>query len=190
MSAYYYGFSETGVRPVDELLSAVAVAGKRAHHTEEWSDNGNEAAIQAAAENAAQQFRPTLITTEEELDALPLASVIRFNPNDDEEYGFVCTRHFNGWFADSIHVYPLAVTGVATVLFVPGEPSVTVRNPPIVLTLAKLNTLPDGAIILSDEGGLFERELVAETSLLWREIKTGTIMASEDIALPVEVLRV
>jgi hypothetical protein len=39
MNAYYFGFAETGCRVVDEILSAVACAGKGYHHTEEWSGN-------------------------------------------------------------------------------------------------------------------------------------------------------
>ena len=39
MRAYYYGFSETGVRVIDEILSAIAWAGKGFHHTESWADN-------------------------------------------------------------------------------------------------------------------------------------------------------
>jgi hypothetical protein len=38
MDAYYYGFVETGVRVIDEILSAVAVAGKAYHHTESWNE--------------------------------------------------------------------------------------------------------------------------------------------------------
>lgn len=38
MRAYYYGFKETGVREVDELLSAVAIAGKAFHSTDQWQD--------------------------------------------------------------------------------------------------------------------------------------------------------
>lgn len=43
MDAYYYGFDATGYRPVDEILSAVARAGKAYHHTESWygSDSPN-----------------------------------------------------------------------------------------------------------------------------------------------------
>ncbi len=39
MNAYYYSFNKTGVREIDEILSAVAMAGKGYHHTEEWDDN-------------------------------------------------------------------------------------------------------------------------------------------------------
>jgi len=39
MSAYYYSFEPTGIGPVDAILSAIAVAGKAAHHTEAWNDH-------------------------------------------------------------------------------------------------------------------------------------------------------
>jgi hypothetical protein len=37
MDAYYYSFTTTGVQVVDELLSAVASAGKYAHDTSDWT---------------------------------------------------------------------------------------------------------------------------------------------------------
>ena len=59
MRAYYFGFSETGWRPVDEVLSAVAQAGKGYHHTESWNDSdpGERSyaeEIQMAATRAAE----------------------------------------------------------------------------------------------------------------------------------------
>ena len=36
MSAYYYSFTPTGVALIDSILSAVAVAGKGSHHTDNW----------------------------------------------------------------------------------------------------------------------------------------------------------
>lgn len=36
-SAYYYGFTLTGVKEVDIILSAVAVAGKCFHNTDQWN---------------------------------------------------------------------------------------------------------------------------------------------------------
>jgi len=36
MSAYYYGFTATGIPNIDRILSAVACAGKAFHHTEDW----------------------------------------------------------------------------------------------------------------------------------------------------------
>lgn len=38
MNAYYYSFNETGSLEIDGILSAVAVAGKAFHHTQNWSD--------------------------------------------------------------------------------------------------------------------------------------------------------
>ena len=38
MDAYYYSFTPTGVALIDSILSAVAVAGKGAHHTETWDE--------------------------------------------------------------------------------------------------------------------------------------------------------
>ena len=39
MDAYYYGFDHTECGPVDAVLSAVAVAGKGAHDTNQWGEN-------------------------------------------------------------------------------------------------------------------------------------------------------
>ena len=39
LDAYYYGFDQTGVDAVDIILSAVAHAGKLAHHTEAWREH-------------------------------------------------------------------------------------------------------------------------------------------------------
>ena len=38
MDGYYYSFKATGVREVDQILSAVAIAGRHHHHTEGWED--------------------------------------------------------------------------------------------------------------------------------------------------------
>ena len=67
MSAYYYGFTPTGVQEVDLILSAVASAGKSYHHTEDWCDKtpayppleGDTPVdwIQNAANKAAEAFR-------------------------------------------------------------------------------------------------------------------------------------
>ena len=62
MNAYYYGFIETGVREIDEILSAVAMAGKAYHHTSDWNDPdfiGNDSAcdlIQEMANRAAEKL--------------------------------------------------------------------------------------------------------------------------------------
>lgn len=64
MQAYYFGFSPTGVREIDEILSAVACAGKSYHHTQDWSDWSHEHGepswaeiIQEAADRAAEKFK-------------------------------------------------------------------------------------------------------------------------------------
>ncbi len=65
MNAYYYHFDETGVRVIDEILSAVACAGKAYHHTDMWDDKpdfeGKKPScvdnIQNAANRAANHFR-------------------------------------------------------------------------------------------------------------------------------------
>ena len=41
MDAYYYGFTETCVRSIDEILSTVACAGKAYHNTSDWQDECN-----------------------------------------------------------------------------------------------------------------------------------------------------
>jgi hypothetical protein len=38
MNAYYYGFKKTGVIEIDRILSAVAMAGKAYHGTNQWED--------------------------------------------------------------------------------------------------------------------------------------------------------
>lgn len=73
--AYYYGFEPTGVYEVDIILSAVAHAGKLAHHTESWMEcfcwpvdpdhrgldrmcpNSSVGVIEAAAGEAARLIR-------------------------------------------------------------------------------------------------------------------------------------
>lgn len=67
MGAYYYGFNGTGDRAVDLILSAVATAGKGAHHTDDWCETGSYAQyygadtlvdlIQRAADWAAADVR-------------------------------------------------------------------------------------------------------------------------------------
>ena len=61
MSSYYYSFQPTGCIHIDQILSAVAVAGKRFHHTEYWEDTDEGVPscideIQKAANEAAQAF--------------------------------------------------------------------------------------------------------------------------------------
>lgn len=62
MDAYYFGFSSTGVREIDEILSAIACAGKSYHSTEHWgdSDDGEPSwaqIIQEAADRAATALK-------------------------------------------------------------------------------------------------------------------------------------
>jgi hypothetical protein len=68
MNAYYYGFASTGIAVIDNILSAVACAGKAYHSTECWNDEsapwherlrGNSPAewIQNAANDAASIMR-------------------------------------------------------------------------------------------------------------------------------------
>lgn len=62
--AYYFSFEETGVPEIDYILTAVARAGKHAHHTQWWDDELAEerggtpvAHIQAAANSAADHIK-------------------------------------------------------------------------------------------------------------------------------------
>lgn len=97
MRAYYYGFDPTGSRAIDEVLSAVAVAGKSYHHTEDWNnakpdqkscvDNIQDAAARAAAELAR------LKASNEEL----LAALIRM---EEADRAFVAGETYN--FSDAI----------------------------------------------------------------------------------------
>ena len=69
MDAYYYGFTRTGVGLVDDILSAVAKAGKSFHGTDMWNeelyDGGTcESRIQDAADAAAEQIRAALAGSE------------------------------------------------------------------------------------------------------------------------------
>jgi hypothetical protein len=38
MNAYYYSFEKTGIVEIDRILSAVAMAGKAYHGTDQWED--------------------------------------------------------------------------------------------------------------------------------------------------------
>jgi hypothetical protein len=70
MHAYYYGFEATGVGIVDEILSAVAQAGKSYHNTVSWADEdewtkpSHEQRIQQAADNAADRIRAAIAGAE------------------------------------------------------------------------------------------------------------------------------
>ena len=66
MDAYYYGFEPTDVQEIDQILSAVAWAGKAFHSTDQWQEEieygpyQNESPqdyIQRMANNAADLWR-------------------------------------------------------------------------------------------------------------------------------------
>lgn len=83
LQAYYYGFSETGVRSIDLVLRAVSAAGKLFHHTDQWTSEINYPVenvrgpapvdwIQNAADDAADAYKKlqsTLATTQAALEA-------------------------------------------------------------------------------------------------------------------------
>lgn len=61
MDAYYYGFERTGIGCIDGILSAVAIAGKAYHGTDQWGDardfdddESHESRIQRVANESAQ----------------------------------------------------------------------------------------------------------------------------------------
>ena len=61
MRSYYFSFDRTGVKVIDDILAAVAAAGKGVHSTEHWGEYPDEEftyidAIQYFAERAAKQF--------------------------------------------------------------------------------------------------------------------------------------
>jgi len=61
LNAYYYGFDATGVAEIDEILAAVAGAGKSYHHTEDWTEPDADGVserdrIQTAAQSAAESL--------------------------------------------------------------------------------------------------------------------------------------
>ncbi len=53
-SAYYYSFNPTGNEAIDLVLSAVAIAGKRYHHTGHWADDGDEDGVEVSNEQLIQ----------------------------------------------------------------------------------------------------------------------------------------
>ena len=88
MDAYYYGFTRTGVGLVDDILSAVAKAGKSYHGTDMWneelSEGGTcESRIQDAADAAAEQIRAALSDTDTDADTD--ADTTDTQPTDQEE---------------------------------------------------------------------------------------------------------
>ena len=76
LQAYYYGFSETGVRSIDLVLRAVSAAGKLFHHTDQWTseidypvENVRGPAPVDWIQNAADDAATALTTTQAALDA-------------------------------------------------------------------------------------------------------------------------
>lgn len=70
LDAYYYSFDPTGHDLVDELLSALAWAGKRYHYTGDWNNPAGDdepssiEEIQAAAHRIAARLRELEATGE------------------------------------------------------------------------------------------------------------------------------
>lgn len=66
LSGYYIGFDGTGVDAVDDILRAIAAAGKAYHHTRDWQENlyGNdfsyEELIQEMANRCSRVLREVL----------------------------------------------------------------------------------------------------------------------------------
>lgn len=67
LDAYYFGFEPTGVTEIDEVLCALAWAGKMHHNTEDWCITDNDMdglsecdRIQLAADKAALAIRAKL----------------------------------------------------------------------------------------------------------------------------------
>lgn len=85
MQAYYYGFDNTGLAVIDAVLSAVAIAGKAYHHTEDWGDGWNDYdsgenchqnRIQRAAQKSADTIRDLIALAESQ--AKQLADIREF----------------------------------------------------------------------------------------------------------------
>jgi hypothetical protein len=69
LDAYYYSFNSTGVTEIDELLCAVAWAGKACHNTEDWCEEAPGLAsevdrIQLVADTAAASIMARLAAPE------------------------------------------------------------------------------------------------------------------------------
>jgi hypothetical protein len=122
MEAYYYAFELTGCEPIDRILSAVAIAGKVAHHTESWGEHGCDDEIQREAICAAaevnrlraechgRRFDPNLVEQVRELrverDALR-ADVERLTKERDEAVAALADAQK---FTDPISMAVLAQT--------------------------------------------------------------------------------
>ena len=75
MSAYWYGFELTGNPLIDEILQAVAIAGKNFHSTEEWNETRTgrlspAESIQHAANRAAKTLMQISENKNEQRDAI------------------------------------------------------------------------------------------------------------------------
>ena len=86
LEAYYYSFDPTGVREVDGILAAVALAGKSYHHTQDWNEvDGDEESltdcIQRHAGIAAERFR----ALEREPTPADIAAWLQRNPDQVAE---------------------------------------------------------------------------------------------------------
>lgn len=76
LQAYYYGFSETGVRSIDLVLRAVSAAGKLFHHTDQWTSEVDYPVEDVRGsspvdwiQNAADDAAVDLATTQAALEA-------------------------------------------------------------------------------------------------------------------------
>lgn len=86
MTAYYYGFYDTGVREIDLILSAVACAGKAFHHTQDWNDDctwiGHEGDTpEAWIQNAGRKAADEIEHLRAELAALCARKPIVYSPD-------------------------------------------------------------------------------------------------------------
>lgn len=98
LDAYYFGFYSTGVVVVDDILRAVAAAGKAFHHTEFWSDPMEHDyrciragqtpadAIEEAAKNAADEIERLEAWKAEAIEVLArweeVAELVPMQPGD------------------------------------------------------------------------------------------------------------
>lgn len=66
----YFSFTATGVSAVDDVLEAVAQAGKSYHHTQSWSDNDYGPSCAEQIQAAADRLSTALTEVARERDAL------------------------------------------------------------------------------------------------------------------------